>query len=156
MFSVLAILITILAIVITVQNITRPTPTSISMPSQAPNNSSTIIPPTSTPTLSPTPTNTPRNKSESVLDFRYPNSIIISQNAKESIFESTDHPKKITDWYKNKIKAMNMSVTSFVQTSTNDNVLNKLVGADGNREVRVEINKNNNSQAVNISVNSSL
>ena len=85
-------------------------------------------------------------------DFQYPRSIIISLNSNFATFESSDDPKKITDWYKNKIKDMGMNTTSFVQTSTNGNVLNKLVGADGNQKVRVEINKHNNSAIVKIVV----
>lgn len=163
MFGALTILVIILAIVITTQNVTKenknkpeqtPTPTLTPTPSQIPNDSPSLIPPTLTPTLSPTPTNTPINESQSILDFKYPNSSQVSLNGNEMVLESTDDPKIITDWYKDKIKTMNMSVTSFVQTSTNGNILNKLVGSNGNKEVRVEISKQNNNPTVKIVVTS--
>lgn len=169
MFGTLTILIIILAIVITSQNIskkdkneseksvlntsTTQPPTISSMPTSSPF-------PTDMPTLTPSPTPTPTtfiptpqptNDNQLHVNFKYPNSIIISQNASETIYESTDDPKKITDWYKDKIKSMNMNVTSFVQTNTNGNILNKLVGSNGNEEVRIEITKQNNSQIVKIS-----
>lgn len=169
MFGILTILAIILAIVITAQNSTKgtkdkpekmtnlsptqtPTPISTPTPMETPKDNLTIIPPTLTPTLSPTPTNAPSSDGQSVLDFKYPNSIIISQNGNETVYESTNDPKKITDWYKDKIKSMNMNVTTFVQTNTNNNILNKLVGSDGNQEVRVEISKQNNSSIVKIVV----
>jgi hypothetical protein len=45
-----------------------------------------------------------------------------------------------------------MKATSYVQSSTNDNILNKLVGANQNQEVRVGISKQNNSVLVKIVV----
>jgi len=147
MFGTLTILVIILAVIITAQNITK-----TSTPSQAPNDSSTIISPTLTPTLSPTPTNTPSSDNQPVPNFKYPNSTIISQNGSETIYESTENPKKITDWYKDKIKSMKMNVTTFVQTSTNGNVFNKLVGANGEKQVKVEISKQNNNALVKIVV----
>lgn len=73
--------------------------------------------------------------------FIYPNSQQINISTNRIILESLDSPTAITDWYKDKIKSLGMSATSFVQTSTNDNVLNKLVGSSGNQQVRVEISK---------------
>ena len=57
------------------------------------------------------------------------------------MYESQDDPDAITDWYKEKIKELGMSAKSLVTTKTNGNVLNKLVGANGKREIRVEITK---------------
>ena len=45
-----------------------------------------------------------------------------------------------------------MNVETFVETSANDKVLNELVGADGQKEVRVEINKNSGASLVEISI----
>lgn len=165
MFGTLTILVIILAIVITAQNITNKNegkpendmlnPSSTLTPTSTPTPS---LSPTDKPTLTPTPTPTtfiptPQpNNDQSDLDFKYPNSTIISQNGNETVYESTDDSKKITVWYKDKIKNMKMNVTSFVQTNTNNNILNKLVGADGNKEVRVEISKQNNSAVVKIVV----
>ena len=57
------------------------------------------------------------------------------------------------DWYKEKIKALGMNTTSFVQTKTNGDVLNKLVGSRGQQKVEVEIIKNNREQEVKIKLN---
>ena len=74
------------------------------------------------------------------LDFKYPNSVIL-ENSNELVLESDDNPDTITNWYKEKIKNSGMNSKAFVQTKTNDNVLNKLAGASGTREVNVEIIK---------------
>lgn len=160
MFGTLTILVIILTIVIATQNISKkdknesdtesptssPIPTLTPTPSDAP-----TLTPTSTPIIF-TPTPQPTKNNQSNFDFKYPNSIIISQNGSETVYESTDDPKKITDWYKDKIKSIGMKATSFVQTSTNGNVFNKLVGANQNQEVKIEISKQNNNVLVKIVV----
>ena len=106
--------------------------------------------PTKTPI--PSPTNTPKPASSNLSSFQYPNSQVVSSSENSLILNSIDNADSITDWYKEKIKGEGMSVTSFVTTKTNDNVLNKLVGADGEREIRVEITKEAGSSTVKISV----
>ena len=106
--------------------------------------------PTKTPI--PSPTNTPKPASSNLSSFQYPNSQVVSSGENSLILNSIDNADTITDWYKEKIKGEGMSVTSFVTTKTNDNVLNKLVGADGEREIRVEITKEAGSSTVKISV----
>lgn len=172
MIGILAILVVTLSIIIATQNVTkdseRETDTSLARPSptnsQAPSPTLTLTPslkqngnisednqPTS---IQPTSTSTKKSNqsSETIPDFQYPSSIVVSKTENTATLESTDDPKKITNWYKDKIKALNMNVTTFVQTSTNGNILNKLVGANGNTELRIEITKQNNSQTVNIFV----
>jgi hypothetical protein len=131
-----------------------PTPTLNSTIS--PTHIPTTYPPTSTPTtiptVSPTPANSPANQSLNISDFRYPDSIIISEDGNKLELENNDDPKKVTDWYKDRIKSKDLNVTSFVQTSTNGNILNKLVGANSNTEVRVEITKQSDSGKVKISI----
>ena len=112
--------------------------------------------PTPTPEtlVSPTPfasSITPQRES-SLNIFIYPNAEIISQSSGSVIFESTDNPDVITEWYKTKINAQNLNVTSFVTTSTNDNILNKLVGANSEQEIRVEITKSASASKVRIEV----
>ena len=107
---------------------------------------------TPTKTLTPFPTNTPKPASSNLSSYQYPNSQVVSSGDNSLILNSTDNADTITDWYKEKIKGEGMSVTSFVTTKTNDNVLNKLVGADGEREIRVEITKDAASSTVKISV----
>lgn len=115
----------------------------------------TEISPTPEIKLSPTKTSqkTPINENNN-LDFKYPNSVILENNT-GLVLESNDDPDLITNWYKEKIREMDLSAKSFVQTRANDVVLNKLAGAGNNREITVEISKNGNSK-VKIRVNSKL
>ncbi|SRR4030042_5856442 len=73
--------------------------------------------------------------------FLYPGSEIINSDTNSLTLKSTESPDKITDWYKEKIVSEDMNVKSFVTTKANDKVLNKLVGAKSNMEIRVEIKK---------------
>lgn len=97
------------------------------------------------PILSPQPTN------QLLTEFKYPNSEQLSNN-NNLVLNSTDNPQVITDWYKNEITAKGFTTTSFVQTNTNGEILNKLVGSNGNKEVRVEISKEANNPAVVIKI----
>lgn len=112
--------------------------------------------PTKIPTAIPQPTNAPTAKpqdsSSAIPDFKYPNSNITSSSQNSLSMESSDTSDAITNWYKNKINSMGMNVKTFVTTSANEKVLNKLVGADGSREIRIEISQENNSSKVKISV----
>ena len=103
--------------------------------------------PTSAPTPAPTQTQTPLTD---IGQFRYPESFIVSSTGTTLSLISSEDTDKITDWYKEKIKNQGMNVKAFVVTKTNDNVLNTLVGADGKREIRVEIKKNSEEQTVRI------
>ncbi|MBI2022736.1 hypothetical protein HYS97_02725 [Candidatus Daviesbacteria bacterium] len=90
------------------------------------------------------------NKSNiNIGNFVYPNSTSLGSG----VYESNDSPNIITDWYKEKIKSLGMSTTSFVQTSANDNVLNKLVGSDGKGEIRVEISRPADNSKTTIKLN---
>lgn len=99
-------------------------------------------------TKSPTPTYFQTNLS----DYKYPNSQTVSSTANSLLLNSPDNSDTITDWYKEKIRGEGMNVKTFVTTKTNDNVLNKLVGADGNKEIRIEIKKEAGNGDVEISV----
>lgn len=165
---ILAVLLIILGLVIAGQRIANqsnkntekatasPSSTPTDSPSVTPTSSPTNNPPTPTstsiPTDSPSPTNAPANQSLNISDLKYPGATIINESESKLELESSDDPQKITDWFKDKIKSKNLNVTSFVQTSTNGNVLNKLVGANSNTELRVEITKQNDSQTVKISI----
>ncbi len=115
----------------------------------------TILEEESTPTdipNSPTSTSTPTITRTEIHDYRYPNSTVISSLNNSLLLTSSDDADKITNWYKEKINSQGMNVKTFVTTKTNDNVLNKLVGADPDMEVRVEITKDSGSSSVNISI----
>lgn len=168
MISILTILVVSLAIIITIQSSTKDseekTDTAAIKPSptnyQDPTPTFTTTPfdethPTGTSKTS-TPTNNPDQPPETISDIQYPDSSVINTNNNVMELESSDDPKMITDWYKNKIKSLNMNVTSFVQTNTNNNILNKLAAADGKKEIRIEILKQNSSQIVKISASLSI
>ncbi|HBC72807.1 MAG: hypothetical protein UX91_C0006G0037 [Candidatus Amesbacteria bacterium GW2011_GWB1_47_19] len=110
------------------------------------------IPPRVTPELSPTPfpvpsrTPVPVARTTPVLPIApppetiwfYPGSVLVSPDT----YETPDDPDKVTLWYKEKINAIGLNVRSYVQTKTNDSVLNKLVGAGAdNIKISVEISK---------------
>lgn len=128
------------------------------IPDQEVTNAPTVNPPT-TPSITPQPTMTTTPIStttpipqQATGDFIYPGSTKISGDSSSITLQSSDSPQVITNWYKNKIKSMGLSATSFVTTSTNDNVLNKLVASNGTKEVRVEITKKSDSSIVIISL----
>ena len=89
---------------------------------------------------------------ESTGEFGYPDASKVSGDSVSFILKSGDEAKVITDWYKSRINDAGMKTTSFVQTSTNGNVLNSLVGSGNGHEVRVEIKKSSDNSEVSISV----
>ncbi|MCL4354931.1 hypothetical protein M1349_05750 [Patescibacteria group bacterium] len=82
--------------------------------------------------------------------YVYPNSFNYSKKGERISFQTNDDPQTVTDWYKSKIDNLGLSTQSFVQTSSNDNVLNKLVAASGDKEIRVEISKNSREEITEI------
>ena len=89
-------------------------------------------------------------KTNRINDWIYPGSVVVSSKDNGADLRSTDNDVKITAWYKEKIISFGMNFNSFVTTTTNGNVLNKLVGSDANFEVKVDINKAENEENVGI------
>lgn len=104
-----------------------------------------------TPLFTPSPTVT--KEENNILQFQYPDSQILTSEQDLIILESTANPTVITDWYKTKIKNLAFHTTSFIQTSTNGNVLNKLAAESDKAKILVDISKDSERQPVNISVN---
>jgi hypothetical protein len=113
----------------------------------SPTHSPTPKPPTPTPTITSTP-----QQSHPSGELRYPNAKYIRSEGDVEVYESQDDPDAITQWYKGQIQNMGLGIKSFITTKTNDNVLNKLVGADGGREVRIEITRTSGSSTTEIKV----
>ena len=111
---------------------------------------------TTSPTKKPSPTNFPiptlSPQSSDLSEYKYPNSQIVSSSSNSLFLESSDNSDSITDWYKQMLNSQGMNVKTFVMTKVNDQVLNKLVGADGNKEISVEISKESMSSSVKIFV----
>ena len=103
------------------------------------------------PTQSISPTQVPSNEFL-VSSFIYPGAKVVTQTQTTLSLESSDDTDIITNWYKDKIKGMGANVKSFVVTRANDKVLNKLVGANSDVEVAVEISKDPGSSVAKISV----
>ncbi len=120
--------------------------------------SQSITTPSPQPSVSPVPTVTPKTpplpKEDKLIIpsplqiWAYPGSTSVG----DSKWQSNDPPQVITNWYKDKIKSQGMNATSFVQTNTNDNILNKLVGANGSMKVSVEITRASGISQTSISV----
>ena len=125
-----------------------------------------IMTPTSTPIQTPIPTPTPipiptsippasipvPSSQMNMSSFVYPGSIILNQSGNKMTLQSTDDPQAITVWYKEKIISLSMKAQSFVQTNTNGNILNKLVGASAGFKVKIQIEKNSSSNITEIKV----
>lgn len=100
----------------------------------------TQLPESTTPTsvikieITHSPTQSQQNPNT---NFTYPNSSTLG----EGLYESSDDPKVITQWYKEKINSENMNVTSFVTTDTNDNIKNVLAFANEEKNMQIEITK---------------
>lgn len=106
-------------------------------------------PPTPTPTDIPRPTPTTEQHSQSnTQNFVYPGAIQTGNDGNMTRYESDDNPTTITDWYKNKIREMNMNAKTFVTTNTNGNILNKLAGSNGNSNISIEIEKHGSSKTI--------
>ncbi len=97
-------------------------------------------------------TPTPSPIQNELFNYQYPDSQILDSSNSYLLLGSSADSDVITDWYKDKIESEAMNVKTFVTTRANDKVLNKLVGADGNKELRVEISKDPGDSLVKISV----
>ena len=86
-----------------------------------------------------TPTNNSSLSGDLINYFKYPNAKSVNSSENKLTLESSDDSRVITDWYKEKINSKGMNVKSFVTTSANDNVENKLVAANSDFKVTVTI-----------------
>lgn len=125
------------------EEVTEPSPTS-TIPSS----------PDPTPTLVPSsaPITSDNAGSQNLNIYKYPSSKVISSSNTSLTLESSDNPDTITNWYRQMIKSEDMNVTSFVTAKANDYVLNKLVGANSQMQVSVEIKKDAGDSFVRIVV----
>lgn len=122
-----------------------PTPTITQVPTLSP------ITPTLTPIPQPTAQPTPLSPAKTQSWF-YPGAQIQSQSGSTSIYQTTDDPNQVADWYKSQINSQHLNTKSFITTNSNGNVVNSLVGAAGNSQVTVKINKLNNENVTKITV----
>lgn len=102
-------------------------------------------------TPSPTSSDT-KSTSSDLNSFKYPEATNLSSSTNSLNLESADDPQVITDWYKEKIRALGMNTKNFVQTKTNGDISNKLVGVKDNFEIAIEIKKSKNNQKTTINI----
>jgi hypothetical protein len=115
---------------------------------------------TKSPTLSsssPSPTTRPSSLPSPVIlevgnptRFVYPGATLVETSNTYLKYQSFDDPQTITNWYKAKIEEQNLRTTSFVQTSSNGQISNKLIGSNGQVEIEIEIEKQPNNSTVSI------
>ena len=125
-----------------------PSPTPL--PSLAPTTIPTDVPtptmktatprPTAAPTL--TPSNKPTAQPQANLDsLHYQPSTAVQSTDTRLELTSADDPAVITDWYKSKLQALGYQSRSFITTSTNGKVINKLVVTGHGSTITVDITK---------------
>ncbi len=127
-----------------------PTPTLTSSPT-----STIIISPTVTVYKKisiPTPTQSSTKSGQNINDYRYPNSSVKEESVSRLSLESSDDSNTITDWYKKKLRSLNMNVNSFVTTNSNGTVLNKLISENGDTKVSIEISRKNSGDVTKIKI----
>lgn len=136
-------------------------PTPSQAPSPSPSDSFSPLPtltvkPTQTPMLkitnTPQPSLPPLVNDSTLNEFKYPNAHLLLSSNNELELESQDDPTMITNWYKNKIQSLNLSANSFVNSSANEKILNKLSASNGNLSVNVEISRESANAKVKIKV----
>lgn len=116
----------------TITNTSSPTPISSSEPS--PTNTTT---PTMNPTKTITPKLSPTHSINLTDEWVYPGAHGQSGNT----YTSSDSPEDITEWYKQKIKSMNLNINTFVSTNSNDQVKNRLSASGNGKTIDVQINR---------------
>ncbi len=91
---------------------------------------------TDTPLLTSVP-----NSTSELNAYMYVNSELISATDSELHLRSSVDTDMVTNWYKEKVRGDGMNIKTFVTTKANEKILNKLVGANADKEIRVEIKK---------------
>lgn len=85
-------------------------------------------------------------------DFRYPDAEVVSFGGNSFLLKSSDDIEDITGWYKDRISVKKMGIKNFIQTKTNGNYSNLLQAANKNENIKVEIEKKDSDDKVNILV----
>lgn len=95
---------------------------------------------TPTGTAIPLPTSNP-NASGDLNGYKYADSEVLSVTSSELHLRSSADVDAVTNWYKEKVRGEGMNIKTFVTTKANEKIVNKLVGANANKEIRVEIRR---------------
>jgi hypothetical protein len=102
------------------------------------------------------PTDASPSASPIMDDWQYSSSTKAGSEGETTVYQSNDDPDMITNWYKDRITNLNMSVKNFITTKNNEQVLNKLETAQNNQKVSIEISKNpgNSQTKIKVLINS--
>lgn len=104
----------------------------------------TVVAVTNQPTYSQTPAPTTASSSPNLSNqFVYPHAQAVNQDQSIVNLESDDDPTVITNWYQDKIKELGLTITTSIQTNTNGNLSNKLIGEGRNQFINIEVTKQN-------------
>ena len=85
-------------------------------------------------------------------DFIYPHAEIIATTKDTIKLESIDEPDEISMWYEDKMKSSNFNIKTFIKTSSNDDIVNKMVGNNENFQISIDIAKPSKSDLVGIEI----
>lgn len=98
------------------------------------------------------PAQSPVPSSDLLEGFKYPGAKVTSTSANKIEMESSGDPSKISDWYKEKIRALNFNAKSFTQTNQNGVIFDKFSAAKPGEKIEVTIKKDQNVSTVTITV----
>jgi len=82
----------------------------------------------------------------------YPAAKVVNSDERSIALESSDNVSNITNWYKQQINKQGMQTTSFIQTSTNGETFNSLIGTSTGTKIQVSVLKSPASPTVRIEI----
>lgn len=110
-------------------------------------------------TITPKMTQSKQNQQKVQLDppltdLQFPDTQVISEATNSIRLESVADSTTITDWYKEKIRALGFTSKSFISANTNGNIEHRLMGTKAQDALYIEIKKPNGfiKTAINIEI----
>ena len=97
----------------------------------------------------------PIPKPPAIEEYVYPNASSLESTNDSLKFNTSDSAQEVTDWYKNKISALNFNAKSFTQTSANGVTFNKITAARPGENIDVTIKKDQTTSNVQVTVDRS-
>ncbi|MCL5090731.1 MAG: hypothetical protein M1514_01840 [Patescibacteria group bacterium] len=85
-------------------------------------------------------------------DFFYPKAVLVGNLNGNYLLKTDDSMENVIGWYKNKIPSSKMNVKTLIQTNTNGNIINQLVGSGPEGELRIEMSKESSQPEIQILV----
>jgi len=106
------------------------------------------------PSETPVPTSIPEflNPEFTLKKFIYPGAEITKQSPNNILFQTSSDIVVVTNWYEEKVSELGFSATSVIRTNTNGQVLNKIVAANSEYEIVIEIQNQQGVTSVKIDI----